>query len=111
MPSRWLAGTSEEVAALVAKDIALLEAAGRTPTRDDTRCMVFGHLTRLAAWNLRRSWDVNLPTSQKAATFAASVAHIGAPEAIIGAALPAASPGPLFAVSMHDQEDQYAVPF
>ena len=83
VPRRWLAGTSEEVAALVAKDVTLLEAAGRTPTRGDTRCMVFGHLTRMAAWNLRRSWDVNLSTAQKAATFAAAVAHMGAPEAII----------------------------
>ena len=112
VPRRWLAGTSEEVAALVAKDITLLEAAGRTPTRGDTRCLVFGHLTRMAAWNLRRSWEVNLPTAQKAATFAAAVAHMGAPEAIIAAVLPAAaSPGPLFAAALHDQEDHYAVPF
>ena len=55
---------------------------------------------------------MNLPTAQKAATFAAAVAHMGPPEAIIAAVLPAAaSPGPLFAAALHDQEDQYAVPF
>ena len=112
VPRRWLAGTADEVAALVAKDITLLEAAGRTPTRGDTRCIVFGHLTRLAVWNLRRGWDASLPTAPKVAAFAASVAGVGSPDTITAAALPAtSSPGPLFAATIHDQEEHYAVPF
>ena len=36
VPRRWLAATREEVAAIVAEDVALLEAAAGTPTRGDT---------------------------------------------------------------------------
>ena len=112
VPRRWLAATPEEIAAIVAKDVALLEAAGRTPTRGDTRCIVFGHLTRLAVWNLRLSWDETLPTLQKIATFTDSVARLGSPDSIIGAVQPAdPSPGPLFATTIGDEEDHYAIPF
>ena len=51
---KWLAGTPEEVAVIVAEDVALLEAAGRMPTRGDTRCIAFGHLIRLAVCLPRR---------------------------------------------------------
>ena len=112
VPRRWLAATREEVAAIVAEDVALLEAAGRTPTRGDTRCIVFGHLTRLAVWNLRLSWDQTLPTLQKIATFTDSVAGLGSPDSIIDAVQPAdMSSGPLFATTKRDEEEHYAIPF
>ena len=109
---KWLAGTPDEVAVIVAEDVALLEAAGRMPTRGDTRCIAFGHLIRLAVWNLRLSWDQTLPTAEKIATFADSVARLGAPDSIIGAVQPAdMSPGPLFATTIRDEEEHYAIPF
>ena len=111
VPRRWLADTPDELASIVADDLALLGAAGRTPTRGDTRCIVFGHLTRLAVWNLRLGWDRTLTTPQKIAAFAAAVAGFPAPDSIIAAVQPKATPpGPLFA-SIRDQEEQYAVPF
>ena len=112
VPKRWLASTPAEIAAIVAEDVALLDAAGRTPTRGDTRCIVFGHLTRLAVWNLRLGWDETLATPQKIATFADSVASLGAPDSIIGAVQPAGiSPGPLFETTIRDKEEHYAIPF
>ena len=112
VPSRWLASTPEGIAAIVAADVALLKAAGRTPTRGDTRCIVFGHLTRLAVWSLRQSWDETLPTAQRIAAFDDSVASLGAPDSIIGAVQPAGiSPGPLFETAIRDSEEHYAIPF
>jgi adenine-specific DNA methylase len=112
VPSRWLARTPEGIAEIVAADVALLKAAGRTPTRGDTRCIVFGHLTRLAVWSLRSSWDETLPTAQKIAAFDDSVASFGAPDSIIGAVQPAGiSPGPLFETTIRENEEHYAVPF
>ena len=111
VPGRWLASTPEGIAAIVAEDVALLKAAGRTPTRGDTRCIVFGHLTRLAVWNLRLDWDATLPTAQKIATFEDSLARLGAADSIIGAVQPVGtSPGPLFE-TIRDKEEHYAIPF
>ncbi len=111
VPRRWLANTLDDVASIVADDVALLAAGGRTPTRGDTRCIVFGHLTRLAVWNLRLTWDRTLTTSQKIAAFAAAVAALPASDSVIAAVQPAAPPpGPLFA-SIREPEEQYAVPF
>ncbi len=111
VPRRWLADTLDDVASIVADDLALLAAGGRTPTRGDTRCIVFGHLTRLAVWNLRLTWDRTLATSQKIATFAAAVAALPTPDSVVAAAQPQAPPpGPLFA-SIRDRGEQYAVSF
>ena len=111
VPGRWLASTPEGIAAIVAEDVALLKVAGRTPTRGDTRCIVFGHLTRLAVWSLRLGWDATLPTVRKIAAFEDSVARLGAPDSIIGAVQPAGtSPGPLFE-TIRDKEEHYAIPF
>ncbi len=111
VPRRWLADTLDGVAPIVADDLALLAAGGRTPTRGDTRCIVFGHLTRLAVWNLRLTWDRTLTTHQKIAALAAAVASLPDSEAVIAAAqADAPPPGPLFA-SIREHEEQYAVPF
>ena len=112
VPARWLANTSEAIAAIVAEDVALLETAGRTPTRGDTRCILFGHLTRLAVWNLRLGWDETLPTVQKIAAFERSVSSFGAPDTLLGAMQPAGiSPGPLFETTIREDEEHYAIPF
>ena len=47
----------------------------------DTRCIIFGHLTRMAVWNLRKSWDRNLPTVEKLELFAQSIGTAGRPRA------------------------------
>jgi len=37
-------------------DLRNLQVAGLTPTAGDARCLLFGHLIRLAAWQLRPAW-------------------------------------------------------
>ncbi len=85
------------------------------PTQGDTRCIVFGHLTRMAVWKLRQSWDETQPTAQKIAVFAAAVSTFGHPDHIlklVAAIQPKAiSPGPLFPVTRPDEDARDAVSF
>ncbi|NHM26797.1 DUF1156 domain-containing protein [Desulfofundulus sp. TPOSR] len=53
------------IARLVLDDLGRLEAGGLKPTLGDARCVLYGHLARLAVWYLRHSWDVNLPCTDK----------------------------------------------
>jgi hypothetical protein len=61
----WLFDDAEDLAGILAKEIAELRAAGMKPTAGDIRCMALGHMTRMAIWRLRPSWDATLPTGRK----------------------------------------------
>lgn len=56
-PRRWLAVDARGVADIVRADLQLLAEGGHQATQGDIRCICFGHLTRLAIWNLRAVWD------------------------------------------------------
>ena len=47
------------------RDIESLAEAGLTATQGDIRCICFGHLTRLAIWNLRGTWDSKRPVTER----------------------------------------------
>jgi adenine-specific DNA methylase len=70
---RWLFESAAGLSGVIAEDIVQLTQAGRTPTLGDTRCIAFGHLTRMAIWNLRRGWDSTLPMVDKLACVAEAV--------------------------------------
>ncbi len=57
--------TAAELAEWVRADLELLKRGGVNPTAGDTRCVAFGHLTRLAIWNLREGWDLERPTEER----------------------------------------------
>ncbi len=61
-PRRWLATTPAALAKIVADDLTLLQQGRVKPTQGDTRCIIFGHLIRLAVWNLRSTWNANVST-------------------------------------------------
>jgi putative DNA methylase len=46
----------EALIRLLETDLKHLRMAGLTPTVGDARCLLFGHLTRLAVWQLRSIW-------------------------------------------------------
>jgi len=73
----WLFETPVELASVVAADLAMLSAAGRVPTAGDTRCIVFGHLTRMGVWRLRPDWDPDRPMRDKVACFAECLMRLG----------------------------------
>ena len=73
------------------------------------RCIVFGHLTRMAVWKFRYHWNRALPVSEKLAAFAEAVSTCGDPEQLarwVMATEPdAAFPG-LFYVSKKSEEGE-----
>ena len=84
-PREWLFTTGDELMPIVARELAQLTAAGRKPTAGDTRCIVFGHLTRMAIWKLRRDWDAEQPVHDKLARFADSRAcSLADPQELLG---------------------------
>jgi hypothetical protein len=80
---RWLFETAAELSSLIASDIAQLTKAGRRPTLGDTRCIAFGHMTRMAIWNLRCGWDRSLRMTDKLARVAEATARWGTPDEIV----------------------------
>lgn len=65
VPRRLVVSTSFEVARLVQEDLDQLKRGGLKPTQGDARCIICGHLTRLAIWYARRNWQRNRPTTEK----------------------------------------------
>jgi hypothetical protein len=64
-PRAWLFEDDEGLADILSRELAELRAAGMKPTAGDIRCTALGHITRMAIWRLRPSWDVTLPAEEK----------------------------------------------
>jgi adenine-specific DNA methylase len=114
-PRQWLFESAEQLAAIIARDLAQLAETGRIPTRGDTRCIVFGHLTRMAVWILRKGWDRSLPTAEKLERFAQAITQLGDPEELLdhlasGKRVPVPA-GPLFATAESIERSRDAVAF
>lgn len=115
-PRKWLFSSAHELADIVANDISQIEEAGRKATLGDTRCILFGHLTRMAIWNLRAAWDAGLSTERKLEVFAEAVRQLADPERIMEELMgrqtaAIVAPGPLFATPRPMEEDRDAVSF
>jgi hypothetical protein len=68
-PRAWLFEDNAGLARILAKDLAELQAAGMKPTAGDIRCTALGHITRIAIWRLRPSWNAALPVERKLGIF------------------------------------------
>lgn len=114
-PRQWLFRSAEQLEAIVARDLAQLTESGWTPTQGDTRCIVFGHLTRMAVWNLRERWDRNVPTKEKLARFEGTITKLADPEHLLehlGCNMRVSAPlGPLFAAAESEERTRDAVSF
>lgn len=113
-PRQWLFENAEGLASIVAHDLAQLTEAGRKPSAGDTRCIVYGHLTRMTVWGLRKGWDSSLPTEKKLEVFAESLRKLADPnEAIglLGSRSGVASAGPLFTAADSEGRARNAVAF
>ncbi len=62
---KTLAGSPEEIASLVRDDLAELRKGNVNPSSGDIRCVAYGHLVRMAIWNLRSTWDKTADISGK----------------------------------------------
>ncbi len=59
--------SAEGVASLVRDDLAALHRGNVKASLGDTRCIAYGHLIRLAIWNLRKRWDNTNAISERIA--------------------------------------------
>jgi hypothetical protein len=65
----WLFNAASGLAAILEREFQELRDAGMKPTTGDIRCAAYGHITRMAIWRLRSSWDQKLPTETKLSLF------------------------------------------
>lgn len=65
VPRGWIVDSKGGLAELVKADSARLQAGRVKPTPGDLRCITFGHLVRLAVWNLRVGWDKDADLAQR----------------------------------------------
>ena len=77
VPRRWIVETPGDIANLVREDIERLRAGTVMPTRGDVRCIIFGHIIRLAIWQLRRTWKRDMPIEEKLAAVARYIQNTG----------------------------------
>ena len=82
MPKRWVFRSANELQKMVSEELVLLQQAGLRPSAGDIRCIVFGHLTRMAVWVLRKEWDSTRQTKDKLAAIAEAMWSFGDPEQI-----------------------------
>jgi adenine-specific DNA methylase len=85
VPRKWIVTRPEELAALVRSEIHELADGGLKVTQGDIRCMVFGHLTRLAVWNLRHGWKGHLPIWSRMQAVQDWYVRFGGCEAVLAA--------------------------
>ena len=57
--------TPQGLALIVNEDIELLRQGNMKPARGDIRCIIFGHLIRLAIWGLRIGWNRKITTKTR----------------------------------------------
>ena len=84
-PRRWLAQDAAGVAEIVQRDIESLEEAGLSATKGDIRCICFGHLTRLAIWNLRKTWNTKRPVTERRNEISRWFTNFGGVSAVLAA--------------------------
>jgi adenine-specific DNA methylase len=82
-PKKWLVDTPCGVAGLVADDLANLQAGDVNPTPGDIKCIVYGHLVRLAIWSLRKDWKRHLRTGARVSSVEKWIQGFGGRDAII----------------------------
>ncbi len=79
---RTIASTPQEIAELVRDDLGQLSRGGVRVTPGDTRCVAYGHLVRMAIWNLRSDWDKTAPVDVKLGRVAEAVEAMGGADAL-----------------------------
>ncbi len=67
MQRKWLTDSPGELARIVEQDVDLLKAGNVKPTAGDIRCIIYGHMVRLAIWNLRLDWKKTAPITTRIA--------------------------------------------
>jgi putative DNA methylase len=100
---------------LVGAELAELREAGMKPTAGDVRCIVHGHVARMAIWNLRSRWDAAMTTAMKLMRVRHAFAVFGNLDTVVDGALAtkmsATRTGKLFAAIEVRNRGAHAVAF
>ena len=83
VPRRWIVSTPKDLAALIQEEIEALAQGGLKATQGDIRCLSYGHMTRLAVWNLRSDWKREYPTLERMAAVRAWYRNFGGLESVL----------------------------
>jgi putative DNA methylase len=81
-PRKWLPKDAQGLASIVEEDLRNLRLGKVGPTYGDLRCIILGHLTRLAIWNLRKEWCWEADTEKKLLTVNGWMEHFGGLSAV-----------------------------
>jgi hypothetical protein len=82
IPRKWLPKDAQGLASIVEEDLRNLRLGKVGPTYGDLRCIILGHLTRLAIWNLRKEWCWEADTEKKLLTVNGWMEHFGGLSAV-----------------------------
>ena len=83
VPGRWVVSQPEELGFLLENEINELREGGLVATQGDIRCMCYGHMIRLAIWNLRHSWNGKSPTAERMNSVRAWLSTFGGAESVL----------------------------
>lgn len=74
---RTIVSTPADLAQLVIEDVQQLQSGGVKLSQGDIRCILNGHLVRLAVWNLRDTWLKEISTEGKLSKVARVIMELG----------------------------------
>jgi len=77
-----IVSSPKEVADLVHQDLERLREGNVKPTQGDIRCIAYGHLIRLAVWDLRTTWEREKATGEKLEILASHLNAFGGFDAV-----------------------------
>jgi putative DNA methylase len=77
VPQKWVVNSVDGVADLVSDDLAKLRSGKVKPTAGDMRCIAYGHIIRLAIWDLRKTWDKNAGINKRLSTVSSWILQFG----------------------------------
>jgi hypothetical protein len=67
----------EGIVSIVQEDLVKLRAGDVKPTTGDMKCITYGHLIRLAIWNLRKEWDKSADIETRLSTISSWITCFG----------------------------------
>lgn len=111
---KLLFANTSDLVRIVANELGQLRLAGVKPSVGDVRCISFGHMTRMAIWNLRRSWNPGATTGEKLRLFEQALGALGSVLTVIDALTgkpETKSEAPSNGLPLIYQEDRDAVAF
>jgi len=74
---KWVPDTPLGLASVVREDIEFLKQGNMKPSRGDLRCIIFGHLIRLAIWSLRTGWRTEIDTKMRLSKIESWISEFG----------------------------------